>query len=329
MSLRIIGERQATPDEWDSIYADCDYATYFHSREWAETWQKYTQGDLQPDAKIILFSDNTLALLPFSSRRVLRGFLKQYISSPAGTFGGWLSLNALSRGHGTLLHEHILAHYKNLSWRINPYNSVEADLSVRGAQSDETDVLNLDSGFETLFKRWTKGHISGARKARKVGVDVREAKTLQDWKLYYKIYEESLARWGESASSHYDWLLFQHMHDLASPNIKLWLATHEKIIVAGALCLYSKQHVTYWHGAVLSAFLKLRPVNLLMYEAIKSSCDDGYQWFDFNPSGGHKGAKAFKKSFRGQELLCPVLNHKSIPIKLVQGLKRSSKKRAL
>ena len=329
MSLRIIGERQATSDEWDSIYADCDYATYFHSREWAETWQKYTQGNLRPDSKIILFSDNTLALLPFSSRRVLRGFLKQYISSPAGTFGGWLSLNALSKRHGALLHEHILAHYKNLSWRINPYNSVEAAFSVRGAQSDETDVLNLNSGFEPVFKSWTKGHISAARKARKLGVDVREAKTLQDWKVYYKIYEESLARWGESASSRYNWLLFQHMHDLSSPNIKLWLATHENTIVAGALCFYAKQHVTYWHGAVLSAFFKLRPVNLLMYEAIKNSCDHGYQWFDFNPSGGHEGAKAFKKSFRGQELLCPVLNRQSIPIKLVQRLKRSSKNRAL
>jgi hypothetical protein len=72
MSLRIIGERKATPDEWDTIYADCDYATYFHSREWAEIWQKYTQGDLQPDSKIISFSDGTSVLLPFSSKGVLK-----------------------------------------------------------------------------------------------------------------------------------------------------------------------------------------------------------------------------------------------------------------
>ena len=323
MSLRIIGERQATLEEWDRIYADCDYATYFHSREWAEIWQQYTQGDLRPDSKLISFSDGTLALLPFSSRWVLRGVFKQYYSSPAGTFGGWLSLNNLSRHHGALLHDYILAHYKNLTWRINPYNSVEADLSVRGAKSDETNVLNLDSGFEAVFKTWTKGHISAARKARKVGVDVREAKTLQDWKVYYEIYQDSLARWGESASSRYDWSLFQHMHDLSSPNIKLWLATHENKIVAGAVCFYAKKHVTYWHGSVLSAFFKLRPVNLLMYEAIKNSCEHGYQWFDFNPSGGHEGARAFKKSFRGDELLCPVLNRKSIPMKLVQRFKRS------
>jgi hypothetical protein len=328
MSLRIIGERQATLEEWDRIYADCDYATYFHSREWAEIWQQYTQGDLRPDSKLISFSDGTLALLPFSSRWVLRGFCKQYISSPAGTFGGWLSLNNLSMHHGALLHDYILAHYKNLTWRINPYNSVEADLSVRGAKSDETNVLNLDSGFEAVFKTWTKGHISAARKARKVGVDVREAKTLQDWKVYYEIYQDSLARWGESASSRYGWSLFQHMHDLSSPNIKLWLATHENKIVAGAVCFYAKKHVTYWHGSALSAFFKLRPVNLLMYEAIKNSCEHGYQWFDFNPSGGHEGARAFKKSFRGDELLCPVLNRKSIPMKLVQRFKRSSKNKA-
>lgn len=308
MSLRITVERLATLEEWDQIWGNCDYATYFHSREWAEIWQKYTHGEMRPDAKLITFSDDKSALIPFSSRRILRGLVKQYISSPTGTFGGWLSLNELSESHGRLLHEYIMDHYKSLTWRLNPYNSLETSLNIKDAKNDETHALNLECGFETIYKGWTKGHASAARKARKAGVDVREAITLQDWDYYYKIYEDSLKRWGESASSRYDWQLFQNMYDLSSTNIKLWLATFDDKVIAGALCFYAKKHVAYWHGSAFSKYFNLRPVNLLMHEVIKNSCEHGYQWFDFNPSGGHEGVKAFKKSFGTDELTCPVIN---------------------
>ncbi|MCL0030407.1 hypothetical protein M1M93_01760 [Thermodesulfovibrionales bacterium] len=52
MTLAIKAIRMATAGEWDYIWKNCDYATYFHSREWAGIWQKYTQEKMQPDAKI-------------------------------------------------------------------------------------------------------------------------------------------------------------------------------------------------------------------------------------------------------------------------------------
>lgn len=308
MSLRVIDERLATSEEWGHIWKNCDYATYFHSREWAEIWQKYTQGKMRPDAKLITFSDGKSALFTFSSRRILKGLTKQYISSPAGTFGGWLSLSELSESHGRLLHEYIMAHYKSLTWRLNPYNSLETSLNIKDIKKDETQTLNLECDFETIYKGWTKGHASAARKASKAGVEIREATTFQDWEDYYEIYEDSLKRWGDSTSSRYDWKLFQIMYDLSSLNIKLWLAIADDQAIAGALCFYAKKHVVYWHGSALSKYFNLRSVNLLMYEVIKQSCEHGYQWFDFNPSGEHEGVKAFKKSFGTQELACPVFN---------------------
>lgn len=311
MSLRVVDLRPATPEEWDHIWKRCDYATYFHSREWAEIWQKYTQGKMKPNAKFIVFSDGKSALLPFSTRWIIKGLAKQTISSPAGTYGGWLSLDNLSEIHSRLLHEYITTHYKNLIWRLNPYNSSETSLNindVKHVRNDETHALNLEFGFKSIYKGWSKGHASAARKARKAGVEIREAATLQEWEDYYKIYEDSLNRWGESVSSRYAWKLFQSMFDLSSSNIKLWLATFDGQVIAGALCFHAKKHVVYWHGAALSKYFNLRPVNLLMYEVIKKSCEHGYKWFDFNPSGEHEGVRAFKKSFGSEELACPVFN---------------------
>ena len=58
--------RPATSEEWDRLWANCDYGTYFHSREWAEIWSEYTKGYNKPFPHIALFSDSTSALFPFT-----------------------------------------------------------------------------------------------------------------------------------------------------------------------------------------------------------------------------------------------------------------------
>jgi hypothetical protein len=320
MSLAISDVRPAIDSEWDSIWKSCDYATYFHSREWAAIWNKYTNGDMDSAAMLITFSDGAVALLPFSYRKIVNGFIKQYISSPAGTFGGWISLDGLSFDHGNLLYEYIIANHRDLIWRLNPYDPVVMSIKTNGSRRDETQALQLDRGFNALYKSWTKGHASAARKARKAqkaGVKIREAVSIQDWKDYYNVYQDSHKRWGAKASSFYGWLLFQCMYESASSNIRLWLATYQNHVISGALCFYAKKHVVYWHGASVANYFNLRPVNLLMYEIIKHTCENGYQWFDFNPSGGHKGVENFKSSFGARKFACPVVDKKSLVFGIV------------
>ena len=50
---RIAAVRSAAPGEWDAIWTGCDHATYFHSRDWAEIWQTYTEGAVRPDPRVI------------------------------------------------------------------------------------------------------------------------------------------------------------------------------------------------------------------------------------------------------------------------------------
>jgi len=325
MNTTITEVRPASAKEWDDIWKNCDYSTYFHSREWAEIWQKYTHGKMRPAAKLIRFSDSKTILLPFSSQRILKGVAKQYISSPAGTFGGWLSKDDLSEFHKILLYKYIKSHYYNLIWRLNPYNRFENSSQIEISEKDETQVLNLECGFEAIHKNWTMGHSSTARKARKArkaGVKIRKASKQNEWKSYYALYEDSIKRWGKAASSQYGWHLFDTMFNRSSPNINLWLATYDEKIIAGSLCFYAKRHVVYWHGSALSEYFKLRPVNLLMFEIIKNSCEQGYRRFDFNPSGGHEGVKKFKKSFGTITLESPIIKNESTPVKIFKLLKQ-------
>ena len=321
MTLKILTTRPATDDEWDTIWENCEYSTYFHSREWSEIWKKYTHGKIKPAGRIVKFSDEKTDLLPFSSRNLFMSILKQAVSSPAGTFGGWLSLHELTHQHGALLYEYIHANYKDLIWRLNPFDPIAGHIELEHARSDETLALNLERGFEAIYKNWTQSHASAARKARKArkeGVEIKEASSLQDWKDYFEVYKGSLDRWGESVSSVYQWSLFQDFHDLHSSRVKLWLAVYHDRIVSGALCFYAKIHVVYWHGAALSEYFHLRPVNLLIYEIVKDACEHDYQWFDFNPSGGHNGVENFKKSFGTSSLKCPIVQKRSKTVQLAK-----------
>jgi hypothetical protein len=320
MTLRIKKTWTPSAGEWDKAWGNCPYSTYFHSREWAEIWAEYTCGKTIQNPKGILLSDGTQIILPFSKEIIFKKLTRRYISSPAGTFGGWLAPKTLDHCQQALLMKFIARRYSNLLWRFNPYEQIFYTGKTDCITQDETLTLDLSGGFEQIYHEWTKGHASAARKARKAcraGVEIRIAETPSDWENYFTIYADSLNRWGENSTMAYPWHLFETIMRRESPNIRLWLASYQGTLVAGALCFYSPTHVVYWHGAALSSYFNLRPVNLLMYEAIHDATERGLKWFDFNPSGGLDGVRAFKRSFGAIPLSCNVVVTTSF---IMQGL---------
>lgn len=310
MSLEITKICPATEQEWDRAWKHCEYATFFHSLKWARIWEEYTKGRIRPAAKKVIFSDGNTAILPLSCRKRFRSLLKQYISSPAGTFGGWISADPLNDEHKRLLFNWF-DQLSDIQYRINPYESYQYNLAPKDAKPDHTRVLSLNGDIDTIYKKWYRGHRSAVKKAIREGVTVRQAESITDWKNYFQIYEDSIRRWGKNASSRYRWDLFQIIHDLNEGSACLWLGEYNNTLICGALCLDGPYHVAYWHGAALEKYFKLRGVNLLFYEAIRHSIDKGYTWFDFNPSGEHKGVDTFKKKFNATALSAPVINKRS------------------
>ena len=322
MNISIMNIRPATADEWDALWQQCDYATYFQSREWADIWNIYTKGEIRPEPKLVLFSDGNKALLSLSSRRFFKGLTKQYLFSPAGTFGGWISGDRLDSNHAQLLTNYLCEKLGgNLVWRLNPYDKLVQQVKIEQKKEDYTYALDISNGFEAVYEKWSKGGwkkgsssasrtAAKARKAERDGVSIRVAKAKEDWEEYYQVYQDSLQRWGNAATSKYEWELFDSMYQMNSPNIKLWLGIYENKIIVGEICFYATNHAVTWHGAALRDFFKLHGRNLLIYELVKDASERGYSWFDFNPSGGHEGVAAFKKSFGAEALPCPTVNTK-------------------
>jgi Acetyltransferase (GNAT) domain len=299
--------RAATAPEWDAIFEACDHATFFQSREWAEVWQRYTRGRLEPAAWSLRFSDGLTAVLPASRTRLRHGLSRHYFSSPADTYGGWLSTDALTGDHRELLVVHLRRQMPNLSLRINPFDPFMAEMKFGVVVHDETHALRLTEDTEAIEKRFSRGHRGAIRSARKKGVTVSLATELEQWKSYYSAYEDSLRRWGPRASSRYAWPLFDHLYRLASPRVRLWIAERDGELLAGALCFYAQSHVGWWHGAAFESAFHLRPMNLLLAEVIGEASLRGYSWFDFNPSGGNAGVEDFKRRFGARPLTTPVI----------------------
>jgi hypothetical protein len=320
MTVSIERKRPADPGTWDSMWSACPYATFFHSRPWAELWSEYTRGRLEPAPIEVTFSDGARAVIPISREK---GIVRtQTVSSPAGTYGGWLSSDDLGEVHRRQLADLLVNQVGDIVWRVNPFDDPVPIPASGERTDDDTQVLPLDDGFAVITKRWTKGHLSAAKKARREGVTVALAATDDDWADFAVVYADSVRRWGDRASSAYEPRLIQLLRRRAGEHVRLWLARYDGRPAAGALCVYSRRHVSYWLGGAVEELFSLRPVHLLMYEAIQDACRGGYVWFDFNPSGGHEGVVAFKKGFGTDRLATPVVTRTGRLARVTSGARR-------
>ncbi|HOV89658.1 MAG TPA: GNAT family N-acetyltransferase [Syntrophorhabdaceae bacterium] len=316
-------------EKWDRIWSGCDYATYFHSREWAEIWAKYTKGSIKPASELVIFTDKKEALIPFSVQK-RKGMSKTYYLTAEGQYGNWISIDEIQDEHASLLIKHIDQHCKNLVWRLNPYDPINPVVRLNNLYELEEDgnhAVSLTQGFENILSNCHHGHRCSYRKGIKEGLELKLAEGIDEWKAYYCTYEDTVRRWGDKVLSFYDWQLFKIIFDLASKYIKLWIVLYKGDVISGALCFYAEKHVVCWHASVLENYLSKRPMNFMFLEIMKNHCFDKYKWFDFNTSAHIEGLKTFKGRFGAKSLSCHVCYKKSKPIKAYIKFKNFLKKK--
>jgi hypothetical protein len=299
--------RAAGDVEWDAAWLACDHATWFHSRAWAEVWASLRRGALRPAPRLIEFSDGRSALLPLCAeprrgRRPLRHRL-----SPAGTYGGWLSEEPLQKAHAERLFAYLTREVPGLAWRVCPWDPLAAELAAGLGEAERTRALRLEAGFQALELRFSKGARWGVRRARREGLEVGIATDLAEWRAYYAAYRDSLARWGERATSRYDWDLFERVHARDRDNARLWVARLRGEVVAGAVVFYAPRHAAWWHGAAVAAHLRKQPMHLLLHEIVRDACEQGLAVFDLGPSHAHGGVEKFKAAYAAEALACPMI----------------------
>lgn len=293
---------------WDEILLNAKGSTYFHTYEWSKIIEQ-SFPNYSIAAEAFIFDDGVKAILPFMKSKHFLGIKKSYISMFPGVYGGLISNNNLTPERINQIYDHVVKKYPNLKIFGNPYIENYMPLLFHKDKTF-THILDLENGFEAIWKNYPKSHRYNIRKAKKDGVYITLAKSIEDYREYYNIYKDSLKRWGDKATSRYEFSLFENICNLRSNNIKLFLALVDETCVSGALLFYYGNHVVYWHGATLSSYLKIYPAKFLQNEIIKECCENGYKYYDFNPSGGHEGVVKFKDAFGAKRIYFDIWTKK-------------------
>lgn len=291
-------------DFWWNVAETCDYATFFHSPLWHHL-ASTTFEDLEDRTVAAVTDDGTRLVLPLLKiGESARGMMEDLMSTYAGCYGGVIADGPVSTeeieqlyGLARTWDVSSLRVKANPLWKeVNHSTPLPEDKAI----DDFTQIIELDGRtFEDVASDFTDGHRSAMHKGERMGVEVRGAETLDDYRAYFGAYEDCLRRW-DDPSSVYPWKLFENGFELGQQHpdhLKLWLAEVEGKVIAGAWFFYWNDHVDYWHAASYEEYFDHKPNNVLLPHVMNQAIEDGYKYFDFNPSGGIEGVVRFKKHF--------------------------------
>lgn len=184
---------------------------------------------------------------------------------------------------------------------------VRADLDVPGSFAAVVAVrhtLELDPDPELVFRTFNRSQTQrNIRKAEREAVVVlRRGTSIEDLtRVYFDLHLETRKRHGVPTQPR---RFFEHLwREMLEPGHGfLLLASVDGRPIAGGVFLTWKDTVVYKFGASSPRFWSLRPNNLLFWEAIRWSCEQGFRMFDFGRSDlANRGLRNFKDSWGTQE----------------------------
>lgn len=198
--------------------------------------------------------------------------------------------------------ESVIRHGKKAEWRCFEFRGGERFLQ------NETPFcffyehsLDLRKDEKQLFAGLDSSNRRNIRKAAKMGVQIRIAHSLETMKEFYLLHCLTRKRHGLPPQPFY---FFKKIYDhIISRNLGLLvLATYEGRTIAGAVYFHFGRKALYKYGASEQKYQKLRANNLVMWEAIKWYCQNGYQDFSFGRTEPeNSGLRRFKKSWGANE----------------------------
>jgi serine/alanine adding enzyme len=159
-----------------------------------------------------------------------------------------------------------------------------------------TFLLSLEVGPDVLWKRFEGGRVRTAvRKALKSGLIVERGLHLQ------AVFADLMSRHMRDLGTPFHALRFYQSIAKEFPQqSEILMARHGDRYIGGILVISFQDTVHWYCGAGLHQYKSLAPISLLVWEAIRSSCERGFAHFDFGRSRWDSGTSFFKRQWRAQ-----------------------------
>ncbi|HAP00057.1 MAG TPA: hypothetical protein DCQ83_08450 [Fibrobacteres bacterium] len=275
---------------WEKLCREDASCTFFQTPSWHRIAARHYGAESVP---LLFRFGETSACLPLLKKR---RWGRDVFFSPFGTYTALIC----SRNLDTQEIQSVANGLKGLNVQLvsSPYTS--NPLVFGKAISSKTQMIDL-TGLdpENPMRDWDPDQRRRALLARKNGVVIREARSLEDWERYYALYELSVQRWGEKATGKYPRALFDDIRSMLSGSavMRLWLTEHEGEIGAGSLVFYHNNKALYWHGAADQRFFSLGATQLLYLHMVETAMQYHCEVLDLMGSAGLASLESFKGKF--------------------------------
>lgn len=165
-------------------------------------------------------------------------------------------------------------------------------------------VLRLASDPASIFRTFKRSQVQQRIvKAEREGVTMRRGSLKEDLThTFYELHLETRRRLGVPIQPRrYFELLWERI--LAPGRGFVLLAYWNAIPIAGAVFLAWNGTMTYKYSASRQEFWKLRPNNLVIWDAIRWGCENGLHTFDFGRTSlENEGLRSFKRGWGTAEV---------------------------
>lgn len=285
-----------TPDGWDALVALDSDATFFHTEEWSRVLSQ-ARPDFSPVFLTAFDHDTLVGGIPIVCRSLAGSMVVS--SMPYGTYGGPVlhpeapkdTTTGLLRTFSRIARSPRIAaaHLTDLVGRVG------SGLAGFRTHTEMVHVIDLTRPQEDIWAGLRPSARNKVRKARRAGVSVRRATSLEDFLAYHDMLVESSRRWGVACE--FGSTFFAALHRLGSTMVQMWLAEYEGSIVAGDLNFVLHGRIMNWGNVSRTDARRLAPNNLLHAVAIEEGAKAGCSVYDLGSSAGIAGVDAFKSAF--------------------------------
>ena len=294
MDIRIL--REEDEPLYDSYVSSHPNSTIYHSLEWRDILRDvYGYKPLYVTAKQ---SSDLHAIIPmFEVSSYFYG--KKLISLPYSHSVSLLYDDDAALSEAIELVEETARAfgYEYIELRRGDENLMPANWVSRS--DNYISVLNLERPLDQIYDLFDRNISWGIGKAKRSGLEIRVASTLEEYEIFYELEASTRKRQGAPV---YSVKLFKKIHELLQTHgmCSLYLCFHESIPIAGLLILYSRKHAIAGYAASLDdkRYLSYQPNKLLFWEAIQKAHEAGFVAFDFGTTPKwHTGLLRFKNGW--------------------------------
>ena len=169
------------------------------------------------------------------------------------------------------------------------------DLPVYG--SKVMMMLPLQSDSQAMWTGFDGKLRNQIRKAMKSGLNIQWS-GVEGFQKFYSVFAPNMKDLGSPVHSQ---KFFLEIFKAFPEDTRLLLVEKDNQTIGGAFCVKFQDTFSIPWASSLGTFRSLCPNNLLYWEAIRWSCEHGYQWFDFGRSTRGAGTYKFKKQWGAQE----------------------------